>query len=233
MTEYNIPSQEDFKNQRQSFLDLIDYYLNLLAIYVGIFYLVVGALYCFVGKKFYPILHGVICGFIGFLTFFLLTAGLSESLIAGLCVGLLAAALCGWGCFKAKRTQAFILGYLFGSSVGELFCTYFIDWWNTTRIVKQVIVLVFAFGFAIYSCFKPKTMIVQATAFIGATFIFDGITLFLPYTVSGHIAYQLVGHLLVPAIAVGGYFVQKKQGFLGKEDDDFKEADQEKHATHH
>ena len=145
---------------------------------------------------------------------------------------MLAAGLCGWGCFKAKRTQAFVLGLLFGSAIGELFMTYFINWWNTSAILAQVVYLVSCFGFAIYSCFKPKTMIVQATAFIGAALIFDGITKFLPYTVSGHLAYQLVGHLLVPAIAVGGYFVQKKQGFLGKEDDDYNKADQEKQAHH-
>jgi hypothetical protein len=201
-----------------------------LNIYVAIFSLVVGALYCFVGKKFYPILHGVICAFLGFAFFFAIIAGLSGSLVAGIIVALLAAGLCGWGCFKAKRTQAFVLGLLFGGAIGGLFMTYFINWWNTSFTLKQVIYLASCFGFAIYSCFKPTTMIVQATAFIGAALIFDGFTRFLPITVSGHLAYQLVGHLLVPAIAVGGYFVQKKQGFLGKEDEDFNNADQEKRA---
>jgi hypothetical protein len=204
--------------------------MGVLNIYVAIFYLVVGALYCFVGKKFYPILHGVICAFLGFTFFFAFTTALSKSVVAGIIVALLAAGLCGWGCFKAKRTQAFVLGLLFGGAIGGLFRTLFINWWNTSSTLTLVIYLASCFGFAIYSCFKPKTMIVQATAFIGAHLIFDGFTRFLPYTVSGHLAYQLVGNLLVPAIAVGGYFVQKKQGFLGKEDEDFNNADQEKQA---
>jgi len=78
-----------------------------------IFYVIffgIGVLYCFFGGKFYPILHGVICGIESFLFFAIFVGILSTNLTVGVITGIICGALIGYGCFRAKRYQAFVLG---------------------------------------------------------------------------------------------------------------------------
>ena len=69
-----------------------------------------GGLYCFLGKKFYPILHAINCGLIGFSFGSLVLGVVTGSVVVGIIAGLAAGVGCGLWCFKLEKVQAFVLG---------------------------------------------------------------------------------------------------------------------------
>jgi hypothetical protein len=79
-----------------------------------VFFFGVGILYCFFGGKVYPILHAIICGSYAFLFFSILVGILANNLTVGIVTGIICAVLIGYGCFRAKSYQAFILGMQLG-----------------------------------------------------------------------------------------------------------------------
>ena len=62
-----------------------------------------GGLYCFYGKKFFAILHAIVCGFMGFGIGMAVLGGIVGNIIVGILGGLAAGVGCGLWCFKLEK----------------------------------------------------------------------------------------------------------------------------------
>lgn len=190
------------------------------AIYINlIFFIGQGIGYAFFGAKVMPVLHGIACGFMGFVFFGAIAGAIGGQALA-LIVGLAVAGACGYWCFTLTKFQAFLLGCQFGGALGSITYGLLFSWWITSPYFQLVYVLAWAGVFAYLACTKPQAMIVECTAVIGSFYLNTGLLIAFAstYASAGSLAILIFVAGFV-GIAFAGRFTQRHLGFHLKQGD--------------
>lgn len=131
----------------------------------------IGAAYCFAGVKFQAILHGIVCGLFFFIIAFFIGLAITFNLNASIAIGLAVGAILGFLCFKAKRIVSCVLGVQFGLMISVISYIILFSWWNVSDTIAQVWVAAGIIVSVYLTCTRPKAMLIEMTAIIGATYI--------------------------------------------------------------
>ena len=189
--------------------------------------IIMGILYCFFGAKVYPVMHSIICGFLGFLITFWIFGVVTQMSGIALFLGIAAGVLCGMQCLKARSVQSFVLGLLMGTVATD--AIYVIIFGLSEKIdpaAKIVMNIVISLTLGIVSCTHPRRAIVQYTAIIGASQISSGsLMLGKQFTFNYKMNGWFFVHLIVTVcLSIVGIFAQKYFGYhklADKEDDHY------------
>ena len=140
----------------------------------------IGFAYCFFGAKVYPVMHGIICGFIAFCVSVPLLSGITQNTFVGVLGAIALGTLAGMKCFKAKLLQAFVLGVLIGTVASDLVFIFLIKqaFPHSNNNEKMILNFLLSMTFGIISCAYPHSMIVSGTAIFGASSITANVLIF-------------------------------------------------------
>lgn len=138
-------------------------------VFMHLIVIAVGVLYNFFGGKFYPILHGFVCGLI----FFLLSMAILPQPI-GLIIGFVAAGLGGYQCKTMKKFQAFILAFQLGFMASVIINVVLLTWWSTNLYLNLALTATISIGGGYFGMHHAKDTISFCTAIVGSGYITSG-----------------------------------------------------------